>query len=117
MRSTTIKLSKGSQSLYYRELLELSHPDVAHHSAHKLRIEIESNSYDFQCHAWIQRWDGSQWHELEHIHHGNMGTPAKLYYKCGKERDVAPTMREYFESDRDELIEAATAILYGAGTV
>lgn len=102
MKSINRELSSGTQGLTYRERLELE--------SHKLLIEIESDSYDFQCHAWIMRWNGEQWREVEHIPHGNMETPSGLYYSArGPEGREAQWIK--FESDRDTLIQAATEVL------
>lgn len=108
------KLANAGQSLYYRERLELrsghSFDGVPVGGIHKLRIEICSDSYAFQCYARIERWDGSQWQEVEHVHHGNMETPNSLAYAArGPEGEEAQWQK--FEHDRDTLLEAAAEVL------
>jgi hypothetical protein len=83
---------------------------------HKLRINGRHNAYQQQSYISVERWDGSQWQHMQtiagaamnswNVPHGRVGA-AGLYVV-----DVLPdTLLHAFESDEDELVEAAAAIL------
>jgi hypothetical protein len=102
-KATTIHrdIAKGRQSVVFTETLQVG--------AAKLRIRIESDSYDFQCSARIEAFSPTdlKWNPLAHIHHANMKTPDKLVYHPANEG----TNPAYFQADRDNLLNQARAIL------
>ena len=67
-------ISKGRQSVLYQEVFKIGD--------NSLKIEIKSDSYDFQCSAkvsWLDR-NERKWNVLHNIHHGSMKTPNELCY-------------------------------------
>lgn len=101
------EVSKGTQSILYQEVFNIG--DNA------LRINIKSDSYDFQSHAkiyWLNR-NENKWNCLHNIHYSNMETQTKLYYDP-KAIDVQRN-KNYFISefwrDRDNLVEMAKALI------
>jgi len=68
-------ISFKQNDVYYQELFELD--------GKKLRINIRSNSYDFQCSATIWHWTGvgidKEWKVLGSINAGSMQTEEALY--------------------------------------
>jgi hypothetical protein len=73
---------------------------------HTCRIQIVSNSYDFQGSAVLQRWDGDSWQEVWSLPALAMDTASGLSYV----RDGVGK-REYFAGDRATLISYAQGVL------
>jgi hypothetical protein len=97
--SKTITL--GRQSVFYKELMSIGD--------HKLEIDIESNSYDFQSHARIKVFSATElkWNNLAEIHFGSMKTPFCMYVWTKEKYNQDSN----FTFDRDELIRQAFLIL------
>jgi len=74
---------------------------------HRLKVDIRSNSYDFQSHARVKRWDGEQWQLVHSLHHKEMKT------RHGMNSDFNPAGSNEFAEDRNELIRVAKAIIGG----
>jgi hypothetical protein len=90
-------LARASQSLTLTDIVAAPNGD-------RLRIRIKSDSYDFQSYARIDRWDGTQWHNVHSIDYANMSTATKLSYD--PRSDVTD-----FAKDRMRLLTAAINIL------
>jgi len=99
IKSLDVKIAKGTQSVNFIELLQIG--------SDKLRLEIKSDSSDFQSYARISAWSPSEkkWNFLESVPFGIMNTPAKLIYK----REEATAAN--FAQDRAELIRLALLVI------
>jgi len=67
-------ISFKENDVYYQELFEMA--------GYRMRIDIRSNSYDFQCSATIRLWSGDSavgWTPLGSINAGSMQTKDKLF--------------------------------------
>lgn len=97
-KNKTIKTSigHGSQDVIFDQIIQ--------RGAHKLRIDIRSDSYQNQCHARIFVWSNMAWSLITEIHHDNMITASKLKYKTRVDESD-------FADDRRELIETALEVL------
>lgn len=98
-------ISKGQQDVRFTEVLRLGD--------HTLRIDIRSDSYREQCHARIDRWDGTRWQRVHDILPGSMQTANGLVYKP-LFRDAAVgslTGVESFQADADELLRVALDVI------
>ena len=84
----------GRQTVTYRETLDLG--------GQKLRIIIKSDSYIFQCGARIERWDGTQWHEVHHL------VPSRMETKVVGASSISA---ETFAADRALLVALAREIV------
>ena len=89
-----VQVCPTRQSFHYVELLSLGN--------HKLRVDIQADTYDFQSHARIERWDGNQWQLVAFLLYPEMKT------KYGA---IRAAKSDDFRLDRDRLINLATAIL------
>ena len=101
------QVSKGSQDVNYEEIFNIG--DNA------LKINIKSDSYDFQCHAkvsWLNRKE-HKWEVLHNIHHGRMKTQTSLCYH--PEAQDMEGNKQYFISefwqDREELVKIAKQLI------
>jgi hypothetical protein len=72
-----------------------------------LRIRIESDAYDFQSRAIIERWSGKRWNEVSNIPYASMQTPCKLAYQRCEEA----TLTTHFEADCSRLLDDAALVL------
>lgn len=93
-----VEVSAGSgQTNTYTETLKVG--------AHKLRIRISSDSYDFQSSARIEVWRPAdlKWSFIADIHYSRMATRASYVH-------ATPT---HFKADRDNLLAQALQILEG----
>lgn len=91
-----VEVSKGNgQSNSYTETLKAG--------AHKLRIHIRSDSYDFQSSARIEVWRPAdlKWSQVADIHYSRMQTQASYVHASAV----------LFKADRDNLLAQAVAIL------
>ena len=89
-------VSKVHDDLVYEEIVQGRN--------HTLRIEIRSNSFPFQCHAKIERWNGERWEQMLRWSDQQMHTkPSLSYNKHASQAD--------FEEDRNELLNLALKIL------
>lgn len=89
-------ISKGSQSLTYRQIYKIK--DL------KIKIEIKSDSIDFQCYALAYVLDGLKWNLIYSIPYSEMNTPEKLIYKNSLNE-------AFFYKDRNKLRENIEKIL------
>ncbi len=95
-------INTGTQSLSYEELYR--------ENGHTLKIDIKSDSYRFQCHAYIWEWSdatdnrGPAWTIVDTIHFSNMKTPKGLQHQSN------PSFR-LFELDTTILKDTARLIL------
>jgi hypothetical protein len=95
MKTIKLEISKGSQDVIYKEILNLG--------KHKVQITIRSDAYNFQSSAKISVWKDLEWSLIDSIHHGQMKTRHGLAYDNYVERD--------FKLDRDTLLKVAKQIL------
>lgn len=96
------QVTLGRQSTEYREMITIDDK--------KLKIDIKSDSYDFQSHARIYVWKGDTdgWTLVHSIHFGQMKTPAELVYHPNK----GGLSLHHYKLDRDELVRVAIAVLF-----
>lgn len=75
--------------------------------AHKVRVNIRRDSYDFQSHARIYVWHAPslKWNLVHSIPYQSMRTPDKLYYRANG-MDASN-----FRADIDTLLATAAQIL------
>lgn len=92
--------SKGKQSVH--RLLVLKTDD-----GKKVRIDIKSDSYNFQSHAWADVWNPAtlSWNRVANIHFSDMKTPEGLAYKQDWKMD------EHYADDVDYLLGLTVQIL------
>lgn len=75
----------------------------------KIKIDIKSDSYDFQSYARVSVFSDLKWNIVDTIAYSNMQTPHKLYYHSqGK---PANTLAPHFSQDIQTLTTNAEAIL------
>lgn len=98
MKTLSKEIGRGRQSVTYRETFE--------HNGKKVRIEIKSDSYDFQCYARVSVFHDFQWNKIDSIHHSRMQTPPKLIYR---QYDLANEAD--FKADRNRLVKLAKDVL------
>ena len=98
MKTLNKEVGQGRQSAIYKETLD--------HEGDKVRIEIKSDSYRFQCYARVSIFDGSKWNQIDSIHHSRMKTEDGLVYRP----NVLPNEKD-FKADRDRLVSLAKDIL------
>lgn len=89
------EIAKGQQSVTFKEVVEWE--------GFKIKTEIKSDSYDFQCFASISVWKNLEWSKVHSIHHGAMRTRSKLVYGTPNKAD--------FAADATELFRVAKQIL------
>lgn len=96
---------QGPQSWEYEELLEIGE--------HKLRVRIDSDSFDFPSSAVCERWDGSAWRQVSSIpsqlmesRHGGKQRPVSFV-----NRSLTSEAREAYDSDRNKLVAEARMVL------
>lgn len=77
----------------------------------KIKIEIKSDSYDFQSYARVSVFNSSElkWNGVDHIPFANMQTPPKLYYHVQQQNPNI--LSPYFTNDIKTLVLNAEAIL------
>lgn len=103
-------ITTGRQDVYYRETFKI----LINSDEHKLRIFIESDSYEAQCRAHIDKWNGTEWKQVHYISYNAMKTPACMYTSTPfRNRKSVPVEEgiHVFQSDRDELLRVACEIL------
>lgn len=88
------------QDVNYKEVLRLK---FAGDPAHKLRVRIRSNSYDFQCYSVVERWDGAKWHQVHKLQERKT--------QVGMARRRRDYRNDEFAKDRDELVRVAKEVL------
>lgn len=104
MKTLTINIVGLRQGVQYLEVLhEL--PRLPDQHPHPLRIDIVTDSYKFQGHARIERWDGVQWRELHRI------TPEAMQSHVRERPSADKDARMAFAHDRYELLTVGLCIL------
>ena len=95
------QVCKGRQDVILKEILKYG--DL------KLKVEIKSDSYRFQCYARISILDTQErkWNILHSIHYSNMQTPEKLVYS----REEGQWLAAKFSGDRNKLIKMAQELI------
>jgi hypothetical protein len=93
-------VSKGDQDVNY-QLIEVV-------DGQKLKFDLRSNSYKFQCYARVYVWNvaAQDWHLVHHIFPLQMQTADKLCYGQGVRTPAD------FAKDVTELRRVAVAILF-----
>lgn len=105
VEETTISRNIGDardQNIDFEEILKVK---FAGDPAHKLRLRIRSNFYEFQCWSIIERWDGNKWHQIHKLQ--DRKTESGLASR-GR-RDSVRNLD--FEEDRKELLRVAKEVL------
>jgi hypothetical protein len=95
-------ISTDSQDVRYYEIISID--------GKKLKMEIRSNSFKHQCHAYVYSLEdtgsGIKWNIVHSIAATVMKTPEKLCYKSG-----VTDYENYFTADRNDLVRVASALL------
>lgn len=117
MKTVSKSITTGKQNVFYQEIIRLG--------IHRFKIFINSDSYDFQCEARIDKWSGKEWKLLHQILNGAMRTKpslqslpsvAKVKGHEARKGIPSPQLKELplvneftdlFQQDRDELIRVA----------
>jgi len=78
----------------------------------KIKIDIKSDSYDFQSYARISVFEPQSlaWNNLSHIPYANMKTPHKLCHTINPTQSVS-LLIHHFQKDILSLTNEAEAIL------
>jgi hypothetical protein len=78
----------------------------------KIKIDIKSDSYDFQSFARVSVFNPSElkWNVISSIPFGNMSTPHKLFYSIQK-NDNPAILSDKFKKDVEVLTKEAEEIL------
>lgn len=97
-----ITYQHDSQSIRHREIYEYKNL--------KIKLELESDSYDIQCYARAYVLDGLQWNLIYSIPHSEMNTPKGLLYTV-KYRNNASAAGIEFKADVDRLKKYIAKIL------
>jgi hypothetical protein len=95
------EISRGSQDVTYREMLELYD--------YRCRITIKSDSHQEQCHARLEVWSRASlsWNEVASIPPSSMRTLRTLCYAISS---GAAKIEDFLE-DRNQLVVRAQAVL------
>lgn len=102
------RIARRHQDVTYVELLQF---EQSHSSAvQKIRIQLRSDSYREQCHAYLERWDGAKWQEVVALDSYAMQTADKLVHK---HRGDDAALRAEFTADLDTLLAMAREVLRG----
>lgn len=91
-------VSKGTQDVTYKEIFELN--------GRKVKVEVKSDSYDFQCYARVKVLDvNNGWYVLYAIPYSEMKTRSGLYYVENWKNE------KYFMEDVESLKKMAKELL------
>jgi hypothetical protein len=93
-----LSIAAGRQDVKYKLIGQLGE--------YKIKIEIRSDSYAFQCYARVYVWKDLEWSFIDSIHHAGMSTKSGLVYTSD------PEDATQFKHDKDKLIDIATKILF-----
>jgi len=111
MSRTTVlqfEMTKSRQGVHYLKVLK-------HASGHKLRIKIYSDSFRFQCYAFIEVFHPEKlaWNEVARIPSAVMSTPAELVYEPAiySAKTIPLGVERYFKMDAEKLVKMAKDIL------
>jgi hypothetical protein len=103
------KVSRGRQDVTLLQFATVG--------AHKVRIEVKSDSYKFQCYAHLSVLDKEKmaWNPVVHIPHGQMHTPEGVCYQPDAREVTAHNQStlaaKYFGADVNELIRIYKALI------
>lgn len=103
-------IGRHAQDVNYTELIRAFVTVDRVTAPHTLRVHIRSNSYREQCHATIERWDGTGWRFVHGIDTGAMETPDKLCYANEGKPDPRK-LAYHFEADRNVLLDRALSVI------
>jgi len=107
MRTISKQCSKVRDDVIYQEVVRLDKNDLV--TKPRVKVSIKSNSYSFQSHARISRWDGSEWQLVHNLLPNEMKTPHGLDTMSLRLEQKA--MEAKFTADRNELLRVAKEIL------
>lgn len=99
--SSIIQISKRGQNAYYTEDLEVKMAGVAH----KLRVEIKTDSHKSQQRAEVLRHNGDEWKMVAYIQPLRMVSDSHLSYK------TEPATAADFKAERETLLMLANRAL------
>ena len=105
MKSISVEIGSGQQSVKYTELLT--------DGVRKLRLSIKSDVYKFQSSALVEVWSplDSKWNEVHSIHYDRMTTKEGLILRNRYQSPSGPVSKKDFATDRNTLIKMAKTIL------
>lgn len=80
----------------------------------KVRIEIRSNAYSFQSHAWLDVLEAEpmKWHRIAFLPAAAMDTPEGLCYTPGRETRSEHGWTPCFSADRAALLDLFTDLCF-----
>lgn len=105
----TPRVEREDQSVNYIEIADAGGTAFeSGHVLHRLRITIHSNAYTNQSWAKVERWDGTQWHEVVAMSGASLivGCHQKLYLLR-----TADLRTSLFAADRERLLVLAGDVL------
>lgn len=107
-KSLSLDVVKGRQSIEYREVLELKTDSIQ-----KLKIEMKSDSIDYQSYARISVWNGKEWSHLDSIHYTLVNFKSGLCHSLSNETPLQVQQKNlgHFKQDQQELLKRAYDIL------
>lgn len=109
-KSLSLDVVKGRQSIEYREVLELETDSI---QKQKLKIEMKSDSIDYQSYARISVWNGKEWSILDSIHYTLVNFKSGLCHSLSNETASQVHQKNvgYFKQDQEKLLKRAYDIL------
>jgi hypothetical protein len=99
METIDLQFHETGQDVVYRHTFSTG--------PHKMKIDIRSNPYKFQCHAFIDLWNGYEWKRVFSIDPGAMKTPEGLVYLPNR----TGISMKHFVADNNRLLAVAASIL------
>jgi hypothetical protein len=104
--SLSTEFSVAEQDVYYTEILTLKG-----NKEYKCKLEIRSNSYQFQSYARAYVWsqEALKWNLVDDIAYTNMTTKEGLGYYPDVKKSGAKFL--HFMADRDLLIQKLGTVL------
>lgn len=72
---------KTIEKIIYRDQNDIYYNEIYTKYEYKIKINIKSNDYDFQCHAIAYLFKDGKWNNVYSIPYTLMKTPAGLGYK------------------------------------
>ena len=110
MKTIKEEYSLGQQSANFNQILEFP-------SGLRLKINIKSDSYDFQSHAKAEIFNPNtlSWNLVTNIPYSNMKTPSKLVYTISNKESSQSVLKNnlstHFKQDTENLIKDCKNIL------
>jgi hypothetical protein len=102
--SKSVRVSGKGQTVNFVESLWYQDSTDA---VHVLRVKIHNDSYRDQSWGKVERWDGTQWHEVASINGAEFSMELGIGYKP---RTI--TAADFWQ-DRDHLLQLAQEVLLG----